>query len=281
MSDNQNNTISVFLASSEELKQDRIAFGDFIRRLSDIFEKRGLCIKLKKWEDFDAAYNGCRKQDEYNAYVRDSNIFMALFYIRAENYTVEEFNVALEEYKRTGVKPEELLLKASVCLNDASIIIESRVDKARNHYIKADEIAQKVGYEKEKQAKLLIDFVDFSLKNGHYNDAVNYGNRQIRLSEELYGDSSIKITSIYNLMGLVYCDMGNYDKAKEFLLKAIAIREKELGPNHLDTACLYNNLAEVYREHREYRKALDYYIRASDVYLKRQVSPSTIATLLK
>lgn len=486
---NQPRIIKVFLASSDELKQDRIAFGDLIRRLDSIYEKRGVRIKLKKWEDFDAAYNGRRKQDDYNDYVRDSEMFLALFYKKAGKYTIEEFDVALKEYKRTGVKPkiyvfcqdlkeneqesdnlkkykarldnnlgyfwghynnsdslhlnfvmqlllfensladifkvengevtidgfpvasmdrlsfvtknsdyqrinrrlkelsiliendrlevdkhpdnkdlrddlqdhidekndlqdklvqqqnllfetakrinclqvsaitermkkaidafesgdahqaniilneteydadrnltdylqnrekailsiEELLLKASVCLCDTSIDIESRVDKVRNLYIKADKMAQMVGYEKSKHALLLIGFVDFSLKYGHYDDALNYGNRQIQLSEELYGDSNVKITPIYNLMGLVYCDMGNYDKAKEFLLKATAIREKELGPNHPDTACSYNNLAEVYRKHKDFRKALDYYIRASDVYLKIQVSPFAIATLL-
>ena len=103
---NQPRIIKVFLASSDELKQDRIAFGDLIRRLDSIYEKRGVRIKLKKWEDFDAAYNGRRKQDDYNDYVRDSEMFLALFYKKAGKYTIEEFDVALKEYKRTGVKPK-------------------------------------------------------------------------------------------------------------------------------------------------------------------------------
>ena len=57
-------TIKIFLASSSELKEERIAFGNFIRRLDDIYEHRGFRIKLFMWEDFEAAYNNRRKQDD-------------------------------------------------------------------------------------------------------------------------------------------------------------------------------------------------------------------------
>lgn len=37
--------IKVFLASSEEMKYDYLAFSDLIRKLDDIYEKRGIRIK--------------------------------------------------------------------------------------------------------------------------------------------------------------------------------------------------------------------------------------------
>ena len=70
-------TIQVFLASSEELKNDRNTFGNLVRRLDDIYKKRGIRIKLFEWEDYDAAYNNRRKQDEYNDEVRASDMFLA------------------------------------------------------------------------------------------------------------------------------------------------------------------------------------------------------------
>ena len=93
-------TIKIFLASSEELKHDRDAFGNLVRRLDDIYEKRGIRLKLCPWEDFDAAYNDRRKQDEYNDYVRASDLFLALFHIKAGKFTIEEFNVATEEFRK-------------------------------------------------------------------------------------------------------------------------------------------------------------------------------------
>ena len=95
--------IKVFLASSEELKYDRLAFSDLIRKLDNIYEKRGIRIKLFQWEDFDAAYNDKRKQDEYNEYVKQSDLFLALFRTKAGKFTVEEFELARDEHREKGL----------------------------------------------------------------------------------------------------------------------------------------------------------------------------------
>ena len=92
-------TIKIFLASSEELDNDRMAFGNLVRRLDDMYEKRGIRIKLFEWEDYDAAYNDRRKQDEYNDHVRQSDIFLALFHKKAGKFTIEEFGIASEEFR--------------------------------------------------------------------------------------------------------------------------------------------------------------------------------------
>lgn len=80
-----NRVIKIFLASSEELEADRYRFGNLIRKLDNIYEKRGIRIELFEWEDYDAAYNGMRKQDEYNERVRASDMFLALFYKKRGN----------------------------------------------------------------------------------------------------------------------------------------------------------------------------------------------------
>ena len=95
-------TIKIFLASSEELDYDRMAFGNLVRRLDDIYEKRGIRIKLFEWEDYDSAYNDKRKQDEYNEYVKQSDIFLALFHKKAGQFTIEEFDKASEQFKATA-----------------------------------------------------------------------------------------------------------------------------------------------------------------------------------
>ena len=92
-------TIKIFLASSEEMDYDRMVFGNLVRRLDDVYEKRGLRIKLFEWEDYDAAFNDRRKQDEYNDRVKDSDIFLALFHKKAGKFTIEEFDIASAEFK--------------------------------------------------------------------------------------------------------------------------------------------------------------------------------------
>ena len=88
-------TIKIFLASSDELGTERAVIGDLVRRLNKMYEKRGLQVDLFKWEDFDAAYNNRRKQDEYNDEIRASDMFMALFWKKAGVFTIEEFDVAI------------------------------------------------------------------------------------------------------------------------------------------------------------------------------------------
>lgn len=99
-------TIKIFLASSDELVNDRNAFGNLVRRLDKIYEQKGIRIELFEWEDYDAAYNDRRKQDEYNDQVRACDMFLALFHIKAGRYTIEEFDVATEEFRRTGKTPK-------------------------------------------------------------------------------------------------------------------------------------------------------------------------------
>lgn len=95
-------TIKVFLASSNELKDEREKFGNLIRRLDDIYIKRGIHIQLLVWEDMNRYYNNCRKQNEYNAWIRESQIFVALFYTVAGQYTLEEIEVARKERSQRG-----------------------------------------------------------------------------------------------------------------------------------------------------------------------------------
>ena len=95
-------TIKVFLASGKEMKHDRNAFGNLIRKLDEIYEKRGTRIRLFEWEDVDSAYNGGRKQDEYNEHLRASDMFLALFHTYAGRFTKEEFNIAKDEREEKG-----------------------------------------------------------------------------------------------------------------------------------------------------------------------------------
>ena len=71
-------TNKIFLASSDKLEVDRARFGNLVCRLDKIYEKRDIRIGLIEWENLDAAYNGQRKQDEYNQEIRESDLFLAV-----------------------------------------------------------------------------------------------------------------------------------------------------------------------------------------------------------
>ena len=93
--------IKIFLASSNELNDDRVWFGDFVQGINKIYQERGKGVDVCKWEFFDAANNDVRKQEEYNERIRESNMFLALFHKKAGKYTLEEYNVAMEAYRKS------------------------------------------------------------------------------------------------------------------------------------------------------------------------------------
>lgn len=93
-------SIKIFLASSEELTDDRNAFGNLVRRLDRIYEPRGIRIELFEWEDYDAAWSERGKQNEYNDQIKASDMFLALFHTKAGKFTIEEFDVATEEFRK-------------------------------------------------------------------------------------------------------------------------------------------------------------------------------------
>jgi hypothetical protein len=96
-------TCKIFLASSEELLDDRKAFETFLYRKSiDWVKERKLFLELKVWENFIDAMSTTRLQDEYDKAIGASDIFVMLFWTKVGKYSEEEFDVASSGFQRTG-----------------------------------------------------------------------------------------------------------------------------------------------------------------------------------
>lgn len=477
-------TIKVFLASSEEMENDRNAFGNLIRRLDDIYRKRGIHIELFEWEDTDAAYCGRRKQDEYNDEVRSSDMFIALFHRKAGAFTLEEFDVAIDEFEKTQVKPkpyvycrvlcggetdsaelaefkrrlfeemghywvnysnkdslclhfvmqlqmvegdksdrlkaeggevtldgvriagmdklsfvadnpdyqrmsrrleelpaliektrlrlekypddeefqddlqrlldernqlqvefdqqqtlmletaqriarlqgeritermrraidafergdvreanvildeaerdaarnladyrqskeiteqkrqtvihsiEELLLKASTLMADATIAIQERIDKTAALYAQADEMASEVDYDKEKYQILLYDYSIFLYHYGRYKESLAVNEKLLPLTIELFGEEHGDTSICYNNIGLVLEFMGEFSRALPFLEKALAISISVHGEANPEVATTYNNIGLAYEDLGNYTRAMESYRKALSIFKK-------------
>lgn len=91
--------VRMFLASSiDDLKDDRVEIGNFIRMMDKIYSHHGVKIILNMCEDEVSAISKTRKQEEYNQQIRDSQLCFVLFFNKAGERTVEEFHVAHESY---------------------------------------------------------------------------------------------------------------------------------------------------------------------------------------
>lgn len=100
-------TIKIFLASSEELKDERLEMTDLVSRLNQTFQGRGIQLELKRWEYLDSSMGEQRKQDEYNDVLRECDICLVLFWRRFGSYTGEELDVAYQCNKNKQ-KPEKI-----------------------------------------------------------------------------------------------------------------------------------------------------------------------------
>jgi hypothetical protein len=66
------------------------------------------------WEGLDASYKGHPEQDEYDRLIRASQMFLALFHTVGGEFTIHEFDVALEKYNQTKQTPKIYVYKKAL-----------------------------------------------------------------------------------------------------------------------------------------------------------------------
>ncbi len=130
--------IKIFLASSIlDLNDDRIAVGDFIRQLNEIYIDKGLYISLVKCEDYDNAIALSGKQTEYDEEIEDSELCIFLFYRKVGEYTLHELDVAYRAFSEKSSPKIVTYLKSDAqgqALSDALGEIISKLDGEYRHY---------------------------------------------------------------------------------------------------------------------------------------------------
>ena len=102
--------IKIFLASSEELRQERLELAGLIGRMNVILEPKDIHIYLVKWEYLDSSMSELHKQEEYNRVLEQCDICLVLFWNRFGKYTKTEFDRALARSREGDKKRMELLI---------------------------------------------------------------------------------------------------------------------------------------------------------------------------
>lgn len=95
-------TIKVFIASSEELKEERNELIAIEKRINDNLKQHGVEIKIVEWEFMDPAMSATRKQDDYNNELRSCDICCVICWQKLGKYTAEEFKIAHEAKMKGG-----------------------------------------------------------------------------------------------------------------------------------------------------------------------------------
>ena len=102
-------TIKVFIASSNELREERLEFSELFEHLNRVFKCRGIELEISKWELLDESMGPLRKQEEYNREIKTCDMCLVLYWTKIGDYTREELDVAYNEL-RAGRKPYKLYI---------------------------------------------------------------------------------------------------------------------------------------------------------------------------
>ena len=100
-------TIKIFLASSEELADERKELADLVGHLNHVLNRRDTNVQLVKWEYLDSSMGPDKKQEEYNRELRGCELCIVLFWTRFGTYTKAELDVAHDELC-SGGNPKKL-----------------------------------------------------------------------------------------------------------------------------------------------------------------------------
>lgn len=94
--------VTIFLASSAELKADRERFEiEIYRKGKSLFEE-GIFLHLDIWEDYSSRMVAAGSQSAYNVLVSKSDVFVLLAYTKVGNFTEEEFESAFGAFRSTA-----------------------------------------------------------------------------------------------------------------------------------------------------------------------------------
>ena len=102
----------IFIASSSEMRTERLEIVDLLMDLNDKYEDAGIKFEPVIWEYMDSSMRETRKEDDYLKEMVKCQICIVMFWRTLGEYTVEEFDVALKEMQANkDIKGVYLLFK--------------------------------------------------------------------------------------------------------------------------------------------------------------------------
>ena len=104
--------IKLFLASSEELKPERLVIAELITKLNYLWAEYDISIRLVKWEYLDSSMGTQHKQEDYNDYLRQCDMCVVIYWTKFGMYTEIELETAYQ------------LLNSDSCLKHMCVIFK-------------------------------------------------------------------------------------------------------------------------------------------------------------
>jgi hypothetical protein len=153
-------TKKIFLASSEELVEDRRAFELMVGRLNPEWRARDYTFDVILWENFIDAMSKDGLQKEYNRAAADCDIFVMLFFTKVGRYTLEEFEAAFAGMGDKGPRiftyfRNDFILTGNIDDNIKSLLDFKARLKTLNHYVTMYRNTEDLQYQFSRQLERL------------------------------------------------------------------------------------------------------------------------------
>ena len=99
--------------------------------------------------------------------------------------------------------------------------------------------------------------------------AKKYIVHSLTIKLENLGPEHVDVARSYNILSLIYKDLGDLEQAKKYQERTLAITLDKLGPEHVHVATSYQNLSIIYQDLGHLDKAKEYRQRALAIKLNK------------
>jgi len=139
-------TIKIFLASSEELKPERLVIAELITKLNYLWAEYDISIRLVKWEYLDSSMGTQHKQEDYNDYLRLCDMCVVVYWTKFGMYTEIELETAYQ------------LLNSDSCLKHMCVIFKEGGDMTDSLKIFRNKYETELGQPSKQWLNTLCDY---------------------------------------------------------------------------------------------------------------------------
>ena len=190
-----------------------------------------------------------------------------------------QYDEALKHINRTLTEIEHIderdlfYLFLGRLLNDKGLVYyyTSNFEEAATNYLQALEAYQEVKTESTSlhnfRAGTYVNLGGAYKELERWEEAIESLEKGRKIKLTLFGPSSEKLTSTFQVLGMCYHQLRDFDKALAYHKQVLNLTEahRDSTHTHIGIACI--NLGQVYYQMKNYEEALKYASRAKDLWL--------------
>ena len=245
--------IKIFLASSEELKEERKELGDFVGHLNHALEKVGVSILLEKWEYLDSSMGEQHKQEDYNDVLRECEMCLVMYWTKFGLYTKTELDTAYSELK-AGNNPKKLYVYFKEIEDGEEITDELKAFR--------DSFPTEYGHFENRfrnidtlKSQFLLQFIEYQAKSLAASSFIEIRDGKVMLEGKIYVDLTnvpfVGNNEDYNDLLEDIADLREWldehePDHKKYAEKAAKLREKEEKREKMESS-LWNTALDITR----------------------------------